>query len=93
MFLTGMFLPSGYVSGNPLSDMAIYFNATFASLGLTPGTYVWAWGTGLKNQNVTLIIGGAGVPDGGSTVMLLGFALLGLAALRRKLPLLRRRKS
>jgi hypothetical protein len=27
----------------------------------------------------------AGVPDGGSTVSLLGFALLGLAALRRKL--------
>jgi VPDSG-CTERM motif len=26
-----------------------------------------------------------GVPDGGSTVSLLGFALLGLAALRRKL--------
>ena len=89
MFLTGMFLPSGYVSGNPLSDMATYFNATFASLGLTPGTYVWTWGTGLKNQNVTLIIGGAGVPDAGSTLPLLGFALLGLAALRRKLKLLK----
>ena len=91
--LDTMFLPSGYVSGNPLSDMAIYFTATFASLGLTPGTYVWTWGTGLENQNVTLQIGPAGVPDGGSTVMLLGFALLGLAALRRKLPLLRGRKS
>jgi len=68
-------------------------NATFASLGVTPGTYEWTWGTGLRNQNFTLIIGGAGVPDGGSTVSLLGFALLGLAALRRKLPLLRGRKS
>ena len=29
--------------------------------------------------------GGAGVPDGGSTVSLLGFALFGLVALRRKL--------
>ena len=36
------------------------------------------WST---NQNFTLIIGGAGVPDGGSTVSLLGFGLLGLAAL------------
>jgi len=80
-----MFLPSGYVSGNPLSDMAIYFTATVASLGLTPGTYVWTWGTGLENQNVTLQIGPAGVPDGGTTVSLLGCALLGLAALRRKL--------
>jgi hypothetical protein len=60
-------------------------NATFASLGVTPGTYVWTWGTGLRNQNFTLIIGGAGLPDGGSTVSLLSFALLGLAALRRKL--------
>ena len=83
--LDAMFLPSGYVSGNPLSDMAIYFTATVASLGLTPGTYVWTWGTGLENQNVTLQIGPAGVPDGGTTVSLLGCALLGLAAFRRKL--------
>jgi hypothetical protein len=83
--LDTMFLPSGYVSGNPLSDMAIYFTATFASLGVTPGTYEWTWGTGLPNQNVTLQIGPAGVPDGGSTVSLLGFGLLGLAALRHKL--------
>ena len=60
-------------------------NATFASLGVTPGTYEWTWGTGLRNQNFTLIIGGAGVPDGGSTVSLHGFGLLGLASLQRKL--------
>jgi hypothetical protein len=59
-------------------------NATFASLGMTPGTYEWTWGDG-ANQRFTLRIGAAGVPDGGSTVSLLGFALLGLAALRRKL--------
>jgi hypothetical protein len=59
-------------------------NATFASLGVTPGTYKWTWGTGLPNQNFTLRIGSVGVPDGGSTVSLLGWALLGLAALRRK---------
>ena len=35
----------------------------------------------LDNVSVT----GVGVPDGGSTVSLLGCALLGLAALRRKL--------
>jgi len=43
---------------------------------------------GGANQNFTLQIGSvgvAGIPDGGSTVSLLGFALLGLAALRRKL--------
>jgi protein with PEP-CTERM/exosortase system signal len=78
-------VPSGYISGTALSDSSTYDNATFASLGVTPGTYVWSWGTGLPNQNFTLIISGAEVPDGGSTVSLLGFGLLGLAALRRTL--------
>ena len=77
-------VPQGYVSGAALSDSMTFNNATFASLGVTPGTYVWTWGTG-ANQNFTLVIGGAGVPDGGSTVSLLGCALLGLTALRRKL--------
>jgi len=36
---------------------------------------------------------GVPTPDSGSTVSLLGCALLGVAALRRKLPLLRARKS
>ena len=78
-------VPGGYVSGTALSDTSTYDNATFKSLGLTPGTYVWTWGTGLPNQNFTLVIGRGTVPDAGSTVSLLGFALLGLAALRRKL--------
>ena len=78
-------VPIGYVSGAALSDSMTFNNQTFAAMGLTPGTYVWTWGTGLPNQNFMLVIGGAGVPDGGSTVSLLGFGLLGLAALRRKL--------
>jgi VPDSG-CTERM motif len=77
-------VPQGYVSNTPLSDSMTFNNATFASLGVTPGTYVWRWGEG-ANQNFTLIIGGVGVPDGGTTVSLFGFALLGLAAARRKL--------
>ena len=80
-----LFVPTGYDSGDALSDSLTFNNATFASLGVTPGTYVWSWGTGLPNQNFTLVIGGVGVPDGGSTVSLLGCGLLGLAALRRKL--------
>ncbi len=80
-------MPPGYLSGATLSDSMTFNNATFASLGVTPGTYVWTWGTG-GNQNFTLQIGSVGVPgvpDGGSTVSLLGCALLGLVALRRKL--------
>ena len=78
-------VPQGYVSGAALSSSSTWNNATFASLGVIPGTYTWTWGTGLPNQNFTLVIGGVGVPDGGSTVSLLSFALLGLAAFRRKL--------
>jgi hypothetical protein len=78
-------VPVGYVSGNALSNSMTFNNTTVANLGVTPGTYVWRWGTGLENQNFTLVIGGAGVPDGGSTVSLLGCALLGLAGLRRRL--------
>ena len=48
-------MPQGYVSGAALSDSMTFNNATFASLGVTPGTYVWSWGTGLANQNFTLI--------------------------------------
>jgi hypothetical protein len=79
-----LFVPHGYMSGAALSSSMTFNNATFASLGVTPSTFVWTWGSG-PNQNFTLIIEGAGVPDGGSTVSLLGCALLGLAALRRKL--------
>jgi hypothetical protein len=80
-------VPQGYVSDTPLSDSMTFNNATFASLFVTPGTYIWTWGTG-GSQNFTLQIGSVGVPgvpDGGSTVFLLGCALLGLTVLRRKL--------
>jgi VPDSG-CTERM motif len=84
-----LLVPQGYVSNTALSDSMTFNNATLASLGLTPGTYVWTWGTGLANQNFTLQIRSLGVPppvpDGGSTVSLLGFALIGLASLRHKL--------
>jgi hypothetical protein len=86
VFGTGFLsVPLGYLSGDPLSATSTYSNATFASLGITPGTYIYTWGTGADADRFTLLIGGPGVPDGGSTVSLLGCALLGLAALRRKL--------
>jgi hypothetical protein len=80
-------VPHDYVSGTALSNSITFNNASFATLGLTPGTYIWMWGDG-ADQRFTLQIGSVGVPgvpDGGSTVSLLGFGLLGLAALRHKL--------
>jgi hypothetical protein len=66
-------LPVGYVSDSPLSDTSTYDNATFASLGAIPGTYEWTWGSG-PDQNFTLIIGAAAVPEPASS-LLLGVAL------------------
>ena len=48
-------VPTGYVSGTALSDSATYSGTTLADLGVTPGTYVWTWGT-TANQNFTLEI-------------------------------------
>ena len=70
-------VPQSYVSDSLLSDSATYNSATFSSLGVTPGTYLWTWGTG-PDQKFTLQIGPAAVPDSSSTF---GLLLLSLAAL------------
>ena len=57
-FQTFLSVPTGYHSGSFLSDSATYSGQSFATLGVTPGTYVWKWGTG-ANQNFTLQIGPA----------------------------------
>jgi VPDSG-CTERM motif len=74
-----VFVPQGYVSGSALSDSSTYNSATFSSLGVTPGTYEWTWGTGV-NQNFTLQVG---VPDTGSTFGLLAVALAALVGASR----------
>jgi protein with PEP-CTERM/exosortase system signal len=72
-----LFVHHGYTSESPLSDSATYDSATFSSLGVTPGTYEWTWGIG-ADQNFTLQIGPASVPDSGSTFGLLFLALIAL---------------
>jgi hypothetical protein len=72
-----LFVPLDYVSDSPLSDTSTYLSQTFGSLGVTPGTYEWTWGSG-ANQNFTLVIRTA-VPEPSIWgMMLLGFAGLGL---------------
>ena len=74
-------VPAGYLSDTLLSDTATYLSQTFSSLGATPGTYKWTWGSG-ANQSFTLVIGAA-VPEPSTwAMMLLGFAGLGFVGYR-----------
>jgi hypothetical protein len=49
-------VPNGYVSGNIITGTATYLNKTLSSLGLTPGTYTWSWGTGSNSGSFVLQI-------------------------------------
>ena len=72
----------GYTSDSALSDGAIYDTATFASLGVTPGTYVWTWGTG-ADQRFTLEIGTTPLPAA-LPLFAAGLGAMGLLGWRRK---------
>ena len=83
---TGLAVPHGYVSGGALMDTATYNNQTFATLGATPGTYEWTWGTRAHADSFTLNIGAVGVPESSGVLLLalpLGVGIL-LAARQRR---------
>ncbi len=75
--LKELIVPNPYVSGGPLSGTATFANQTFASLGLTPGTYVWSWGAGDHKDTYTIDIDSriGSVPEPSTwALMFLGFA-------------------
>ena len=78
-------VPDDYEFGDPLSETSTYLGASFASLGLTPGSYVYTWGTGDHADTFTLNVVAGSVPEPSTwAMMLIGFAGLGYAAVRRK---------
>jgi hypothetical protein len=76
-------VPLGYVSGTLLSGSSTYDGQTFATLGLTPGTYVYTWGSGPDADHATINI--ESVPEPSTwAMMLLGFAGLGFVGYRQR---------
>jgi hypothetical protein len=55
-------VPMGYHSGNPLMSGATWDNTNFSTLQVTPGTYVWTWGSGADADSFTLQIGAVPAP-------------------------------
>jgi len=85
---TSLQLPTLYVSGDPLNATATFSGRTLVSMGVTPGTYTWTYGT---NDTVVLTVtGGAGVAN---VPTLSEYALMALAGLLVlfAVPALRRR--
>jgi hypothetical protein len=75
--LGSVYVPAGYTSGDLLSDTATYDNATFASLGVEPGTYAWGWATSPTAPRVDSFTLQVGVPEPSTwAMMLVGFALV-----------------
>ncbi len=82
-FAPEILLPSGYVSGDPLSDSATFNNTTISGLGLTPGTYIYT----LPNDTLEVIVPSASVaavPEPSTlSILAVGLGLAGWSRRRR----------
>lgn len=81
----GVFVPTGYTSGSTLSGASTWAGETFSSLGLTPGTYNWTWGSGANADSAVVIIGStSSVPEPGTMALALSGVLAYAGAGRRR---------
>lgn len=79
-----VYVPEGYVSGNPLSNTSTYNNQTFSTLGVNPGTYVWTWENGAADDSFTLNVGTTSIPEPATLVLVALPLALSLFAARRR---------
>ena len=52
-----LFVPSGYTSGSFISGTTTFNSTTLATLGATPGTYTWSWGSGPTSSSIIMQVG------------------------------------
>jgi hypothetical protein len=51
-----LYVPTGYTSNTTISGTSTYDNQTISSMGLTPGTYTWSWGSGGSASSLVMTI-------------------------------------
>jgi hypothetical protein len=54
---TYLILPTGYVSNSNITTQSTFTSKTLSSLGATPGTYTYNWGSGSNTGTITLQVG------------------------------------
>ena len=80
-------VPDGYVSGDLLAGTATFSGHTFVTLGLTPGTYVWSWGSVADGNNDSLVlnIGAVSVPESGQTILCMILGITAIVGVKKQL--------
>ncbi len=73
-----LFVPTGYSSDGPLSGTMTFAGQSLASIGMTPGTYVWSWGSGGTADSITLNV----VPEP-TAALLVGLGVFATGLRRR----------
>jgi len=76
-------VPVGYTSGAALSSTTTFTGTTLAGLGITPGDYVWSWGSGPNADTATL--SASAVPEPTTWALLATAAGLGAFSTRRRI--------
>lgn len=83
-----IFVPQGYAGSTLpalLENSTTFFNQTYASLGIAPGSYSWTMTSALEplTESISLTVAPAPIPLP-PTALLLAGGLVALAALRRR---------